>query len=263
MQRSKQRGKNQVTVEMETISGDLPAVELSEAEGEFEAGDTIVLVQSMARLTDGIPIAHWIQPMGAVVTATSDQSGPLSLTSPDLVARDLALLTAAVGAVSQMEGSPLYFSVLPETLRVAPPSELQEVFQRLQTNPARGFMLADHHLVGDPADLADAMMVLRDLGLGLALRGARFGSQSLEALALLRPTLVAIPVKQLLGTEPDGGQLNLLRRQVRVVRSLGAEVVMEGVVDTSDRKLATALGITLGIGSGAGPMTIRWGEDLG
>jgi EAL domain-containing protein (putative c-di-GMP-specific phosphodiesterase class I) len=95
----------------------------------------------------------------------------------------------------------------------------------------------------------------------LAVRGARFGSQSLEALALLRPSLVALPAKQLLGPEPDTGRLNLVRRQVRVIRSLGADVVMEGVVDASDRGLATSLGISLGIGSGAGPMAIRRGAE--
>ena len=263
LRRSKRRGKNQVTVEMETITGDLPALEWSEADGEFEPGDTMILVQSVARLADKGPIAWWIQPVGAVATASSDQSGPLSLTSPDLVERDLALLAAAVGSMSGVDTGPLYFSALPETLRVTSPSALRELFAGLRMGPAVGFMLADHHLIGDPADLADAMLVLRDMGLGLAVRGARGGSQSLEALALLRPSLVALPAKQLLGPEPDVGQLNLLRRQVRVIRSLGADVVMEGIVDAGDRALAASLGIMLGIGSGAGPLTIRRGEDPG
>ena len=260
VRRSKQRGKNQVTVEMDTISSSLPRLSFSEAESDFEAGETMVLVQAVAGLVDSVPIGHWIQPVGAVATTTSGSGDPLSLTSPELVGSDLGLLYAAVGAVGRMDGSPLYFSVLPETLRVTAPSELREILQRVRGTPSLGFMLADHHLVGDPAELADAMAVLRDLGLGLALRGARFGSQSLEALALLRPSLVAIPVKQLLGNDPDGGQLQLLRRQVRVVRSLGAEVAMEGVMDETDRGLAASLGITLGIGSGAGPLAIRRGE---
>jgi len=261
VQRSKRRGKNQVTVEMETISASWPRLSLSEAEADFEAGDTMVLVQSVARLTDAVPVAWWIQPVGAVATATSGSGDPLSLTSPDLVERDLGLLHAAACALGRMDGCPHYFSVLPETLRVTAPSELREILERVRGSQTLGFMLADHHLVGDPADLADAMLVLRDLGFGLALRGARFGSQSLEALALLRPTLVAIPVKHLLGPDPDAGQLQLLRRQVRVVRSLGAEVAMEGVVDPTDKDLAATLGITLGIGSGAGPMAIRRGDE--
>ena len=262
--RSKQRGKNRVTVEMDTISGEIEAVELSEEDGDFEAGETMVLVQPIARLADEMPIARWIQPVGPLLAVSTMSSGPVSIASRALIERDLELLRSAVGAVAAAgDAGPFYFSILPETLRTTPPSELLEIVDAIDGRPAVGFMLADHHLVGDPSGVADAVVVLREMGMGLAMRGAGFGPQSLEAMALLRPGVVAVPVKQLLGHEPESGRLDLLLRRIRVVRSLGAEVAMEGMVDESDRALAGELGLTLGLGSGVGAVTIRRGVGTG
>lgn len=258
VRRSKRRGKNRVTVEMATISGELPTVGMSEGEGQFMAGETLVLVQPIVRLSDGLPVARWVQPVGSLVTTASDRDDALSLSSPAMVPRDLALLEGAVHAVrSSDDAGHLFFGVLPETVRATPPSWFRDLFEALPEDAAPGLMLSDHHVVGDPSTLADAVIALRDLGIGLAYRDARFGTHGLEILALLRPDIVAIPAKLILGTGADASREDLLRRQVRVVRSIGAEVAIEGVVDPSDRALAERLGASLGIGAGVAPVSVR------
>ena len=97
---------------------------------------------------------------------------------------------------------------------------------------------------------------MRQAGILVAIDDVGFGRSSLETLILLEPDLVKVDRKYVAGSvatsrpKPD-----CLRRLTNVAKSLGAEIVAEGIEDRRDLPLLKEMGVHYGQG-------FLWGELL-
>jgi len=82
-----------------------------------------------------------------------------------------------------------------------------------------------------------------------------FGRSSLETLILLEPDLVKVDRKYVSGLSNEPAKARLLRRLTNVAKSLGAEIVAEGIEDRRDLPLLKDMGVNYGQG-------FLWGELL-
>jgi len=89
----------------------------------------------------------------------------------------------------------------------------------------------------------------------VAIDDVGFGRSSLETLILLEPDLVKVDRKYVAGLSNEPAKARLLRRLTNVAKSLGAEIVAEGIEDRRDLPLLKDMGVNYGQG-------FLWGELL-
>ena len=70
-----------------------------------------------------------------------------------------------------------------------------------------------------------------------------FGRSSLESLILLEPDVVKVDIKYVAGISIDSQKQRLLRRLVKVVQALGAELVAEGIETRDDLEVVRDMGV--------------------
>ena len=75
-----------------------------------------------------------------------------------------------------------------------------------------------------------------------------FGRSSLESLIILEPDIVKIDRKYVSGIADEPTKCRLLRRLVKVVNSLGAELVAEGIECREELELLVEMGVPFGQG---------------
>jgi EAL domain-containing protein (putative c-di-GMP-specific phosphodiesterase class I) len=96
---------------------------------------------------------------------------------------------------------------------------------------------------------------LKQAGILVAIDDVGFGRSSLETLILLEPDLVKVDRKYVSGISVEPSKARLLRRLANVAKSLGAEIVAEGIEDRNDLPLLKEMGINYGQG-------FLWGDLL-
>jgi EAL domain-containing protein (putative c-di-GMP-specific phosphodiesterase class I) len=89
--------------------------------------------------------------------------------------------------------------------------------------------ISEQQIIGDPSYLRDPVSVLRQAGLMIAIDDVGFGNSCLESLVLLEPDIIKIDKRCITGLAGDGARRDSLRRYVDLARTLGSEVVAEGV----------------------------------
>ena len=261
VRRSKRGGKNRVSLDRELQQATSGRMRTVAEAGALRLDLGMFLLQPIVRLAENEPLAHWvIAPHSPLLREALDAGASLAQEDTLKVHEDRELVEAAVRSVGAWGGGgPCFFSMHPLTLAHTPLSRIKAMFGELDGNPGSGLMLGDHHILGDPHPLKAPVDRLRDAGVALSLRRVGFSRDSLEAVALLRPRLVTLRLGHLLGPRRDRTRIDMVRRLVATLEALGPEIALEGIVGESDRELAHELGITLGIGSGAGELVALGG----
>lgn len=148
----------------------------------------------------------------------------------------------------------LHVNLFPSTLLETPVENLLALFPH-----DRGIVycleISEHQFVTEPAHLRDHINALKQAGILVAIDDVGFGRSSLETLILLEPDLVKVDRKYVTGLSNEPAKVRLLRRLANVAKSLGAEIVAEGIEDRNDLPVLKEMGINYGQG-------FLWGELL-
>lgn len=113
--------------------------------------------------------------------------------------------------------------------------------------------LSEQHFIIEPKHMRESINAIRDAGIMVAIDDIGFGRSSLESLILLEPDVVKVDRKYVTGVSDDVGKVRLLKRLTNVAKSLGAEVVAEGIERKDDIPILQDLGVHFGWG-------FVWGE---
>lgn len=161
---------------------------------------------------------------------------------------DMACLKTAVETTTEL-GPPERFHVnlFPSTILSVPTDRLIE---RLGHRPGAAFCveISEQQFIGDPASLRPHVVALRRSGIQVAIDDVGFGRSCLESLIVLEPDIVKIDRGYVGGAAGDPHRRRLLERLIEVVRTLGAEIVAEGIESRADLSLLRDLGVGYGQG---------------
>ena len=254
LKRSKNAGKNRVSLARDGASGE-----------EVMSPRDIVEV-----LCDG---AHFRTVFQPIVTLANEQiSGYEVFTrGPDgafespaeffrvcvenniLTAVDILCLKLAIGTVADTTNNiRFHINMFPSTLL---DTQIENILALFPPDRPGKFCieLSEEQFIGDPGYLREHVYALRQAGIMVAIDDIGFGRSSLESLILLEPDIVKIDRKYVTGVSKEPGKQRLLKRVVNVGKSLGAEVVAEGIENAEDLPILREIGIQYGQG-------YYWGE---
>jgi diguanylate cyclase (GGDEF)-like protein len=162
---------------------------------------------------------------------------------------DHACLRAAVAAASKLPPyARFHLNIFPTTLLAVPPEHLLDLFPK--PLPAGTFCLelSEQQLIGDPSYLLPAVGALRDAGMLIAIDDVGFGSSCLESLVLLKPEILKIDKRCVIGIDGDDARIEQLRRYVGIARTLDCDIVAEGIETAGELEVVRSLGIEYGQG---------------
>ena len=108
--------------------------------------------------------------------------------------------------------------------------------------------LGEQQFVGDPVNLREPVRILKNAGVTVSLDDVGFGKSSIEALVLLEPEFVKVDRVWIQGISTDRAKAQSLRRMVRLVQSLGATLIAEGIENKADLKRVIDTGVEYGQG---------------
>ncbi len=173
-----------------------------------------------------------------------------SLEANILTQVDHQCLKVCVAAASLLPpGVSCHVNLFPSTLLGLPLGEFLNLFgTRNGKNPDYCIEISEQQIIGDPSYLAEAVANLKRAGIQIALDDLGFGRSCLESLILLEPDIVKIDKRCVTGAGTESGTRRSLKRLVRVARSLGSEIVAEGIESRSDLEVLKDMGIKYGQG---------------
>ncbi len=169
-----------------------------------------------------------------------------------LTAVDILCLKLAIGTVADTSNVRFHINMFPSTLL---DTQIENIIALFPPDKPGKFCieLSEEQFVGDPGYLREHVYALRQAGIMVAIDDIGFGRSSLESLILLEPDIVKIDRKYVTGVSKEPGKQRLLKRVVNVGKSLGAEVVAEGIENAEDLPILREIGIQYGQG-------YYWGE---
>jgi diguanylate cyclase (GGDEF)-like protein len=162
---------------------------------------------------------------------------------------DHACLRSGVAAALKLPPyARFHLNIFPTTLLAVPVQHLLDLFPK--PLPAETFCLelSEQQIIGDPSYLLPAVQELRAAGVMIAIDDVGFGSSCLESLILLQPEIVKIDKRCVIGIVGDRARIEQLRRYVGVARTLGCQIVAEGIETAGELEVVRSLGIEYGQG---------------
>lgn len=173
----------------------------------------------------------------------------------ELVAVDEALLRGSLSALARIDDAGArHVNLTPATLLGMSGSRLESIFGGTSTVAHPLVVELSEQLVpGDPAELLDAVGVLRSLGVRLGLDDVGAGRTSLEALLVIEPEVIKVDVGMVRSIEAHPERHPWMARLVRIAAACGAMVIAEGVETAAELDVVASLGIEACQGYFVGP----------
>ena len=166
-----------------------------------------------------------------------------------LTAVDLNCLLACVSASSGLPGTGvIHVNLFPTTLVEAGSAEVLSRMARGVGLDRYCLELSEHQFVSDSERVRVEVEELRRHGVRIAIDDIGFGRCSLETLILLEPDVIKIARRHVTGVADDRGRQRALSQLVRVARSIGVDLVAEGVATARDLDKLAELGVGYGQG---------------
>jgi len=166
------------------------------------------------------------------------------LTTVDLACVKLCI--AATNGVKQ--NMRFHLNIFPSTLLDTPIEQLLSLFPAQQDGRVFCVEISEQQFVGDPAYMRDHVNALKQAGILVAIDDVGFGRSSLESLILLEPDLVKVDRKYVTGVSVEPSKARLMKRLANVAKSLGAEIVAEGIENSDDIPVLKEIGVHYGQG---------------
>lgn len=162
---------------------------------------------------------------------------------------DILCLKLCIAATANA-GNHLRFHInmFPSTILDTPIDNLIALFPTDRSGKSFCVEISEQQFVGDPLYLRDHVNALKQAGILVAIDDVGFGRSSLESLILLEPDLVKVDRKYVNGVSREPAKARLLKRVVNVAKSLGAEIVAEGIEVRDDLPILKEIGVHYGQG---------------
>ncbi len=162
---------------------------------------------------------------------------------------DILCLKLCIAATANA-GNHLRFHInlFPSTILDTPIDNLLALFPTDRSGKSFCVEISEQQFVGDPGYLRDHVNALKQAGILVAIDDVGFGRSSLESLILLEPDLVKVDRKYVTGVSREPAKARLLKRVVNVAKSLGAEIVAEGIEVKDDLPILKEIGVHYGQG---------------
>lgn len=148
-----------------------------------------------------------------------------------------------------------HINLFPSTLLETPVDKLLDLFPKDRPDIRFCIEISEQEFISEPAYLREHVSALKNAGVLVAVDDVGFGRSSLETLILLEPDLVKVDRKYVAGLSTEPAKARLLRRLANVAKSLGAQIIAEGIEDRADLPVLIEMGIDYGQG-------FLWGELL-
>jgi len=251
---SKLHGKNRVSAgEQHKIDGqDREA--LGELTERLRRGDCFRAVSMpLLRLTDESLVGYEILSRGpAGAFEMPDDLFRVSCEHNLLTIVDLrclkTCLSAAQNEARYNREKRFHVNLFPSTIIDTPIDRLLTLFPPELKKGNYCIEISEQQFIGDPAYLRDHVAALKEEGILVAIDDVGFGRSSLESLIILEPDIVKIDRKYVSGIADDPSKARLLRRLVKVVDALGADLVAEGIERREELELLIDVGVPFGQG---------------
>lgn len=252
LSRAKSEGKNRVIFQS-TDFDDTARRQRAQADmcANLTRGIHVLTVkQPIFRLDDDSPIGYEFLSRYANSTfEMPDNFFRLCAERNVLTLVDHACLRASIQAAEQLPPyARFHLNIFPTTLLAIPVEHLLELFPN--PIPADTFCLeiSEQQIIGHPTYLVPAVQALRTAGILIAIDDVGFGSSCLESLVLLEPDILKLDKRCVIGIDTDPPRVEHLRRYVRIARTLGCQVVAEGIETAEELAIVRSLGIEYGQG---------------
>lgn len=259
LKRSKAAGKNKVTVAEESpLSKGSRVTQRDIVEQLLDAGEFRTVYQPIIALAsekvDGYEVLSR-GPDGAFESPADFFR--ICVENNILTTVDLQCLRLCLAAPRDLEeNARFHVNLFPSTLLETPVDKLIELFPADRSHIRYCVEISEQEFISEPAYLRDHVNALKHAGILVAIDDVGFGRSSLETLILLEPDLVKVDRKYVAGLSHEPAKARLLRRLANVAKSLGAQIIAEGIENREDLPLLMEMGIDYGQG-------FLWGELLG
>lgn len=255
LEKSKQAGKNKVSVnrstrEMATSAGSV--IEQLLDKDNYRAVYQPIINLSTKEVAGFEMLIRG--PEGAF--ESPDDLFRLSVENNILTKVDLQCLRLCTELSSNIAGlMRVHLNVFPSTILDTEASDFISIFPADKEGKVFCIEISEQHFIGDPAYMRDRLLALRHAGILIAVDDIGFGRASLETLILLEPDIVKVDRKYVNGIGTDPTKVRLLKRLANVAKSLGVEMIAEGIENAGDLPVLGELGIHFGQG-------FLWGKLL-
>ncbi|MBC7999761.1 MAG: EAL domain-containing protein [Leptolyngbya sp.] len=162
---------------------------------------------------------------------------------------DIACVKMSIAAtVGIRENMRFHLNIFPSTLIDTPIEQLLSLFPAEKDGRVFCLEISEQQFVGDPTYLREHVNALKQAGILVAIDDVGFGRSSLESLILLEPDLVKVDRKYVTGVAKEPSKARLMKRLANVAKSLGSEIVAEGIENKDDIPILKELGVHYGQG---------------
>ncbi len=141
-----------------------------------------------------------------------------------------------------------HVNLFPSTIIDTPIDRLMTLFPDDGVEREYCVEISEQQFIGDPAYLRDHVLALKERGILVSIDDVGFGRSSLESLIILEPDIVKIDRKYVTGIATEPSKARLLKRLVKVVNSLGADVIAEGIEEREELEMLVDIGVPYGQG---------------
>jgi diguanylate cyclase (GGDEF)-like protein len=141
-----------------------------------------------------------------------------------------------------------HVNLFPSTIIDTPIDRLMTLFPDDGVTREYCVEISEQQFIGDPAYLRDHVLALKERGILVSIDDVGFGRSSLESLIILEPDIVKIDRKYVTGIAAEPSKARLLKRLVKVVNSLGADVIAEGIEEREELEMLVDIGVPYGQG---------------
>jgi len=166
------------------------------------------------------------------------------LTNVDLVCLKHCIITTR-DAKSNVT---FHINLFPSTLLDTPINTLISLFPSNRKGHRFCLELSEEKFDGDPNNWRDHVSALKQAGILIAIDDVGFDISSLERLIVLEPDFVKVDRKYVQGITREPSKVRLLKRLANVGKSLGSEIIAEGIETREDLPILRELGIHYGQG---------------
>ncbi|HIA52061.1 MAG TPA: EAL domain-containing protein [Candidatus Melainabacteria bacterium] len=162
---------------------------------------------------------------------------------------DLSCVKLCINATNGVkQNMRFHLNIFPSTLLDTPIEQLLSLFPAQPDGRVFCVEISEQQFVGDPAYMRDHVNALKQAGILVAIDDVGFGRSSLESLILLEPDLVKVDRKYVTGVSVEPSKARLMKRLANVAKSLGAEIVAEGIENSDDIPVLKEIGVHYGQG---------------
>ncbi|MBA3855858.1 MAG: hypothetical protein C0507_03005 [Cyanobacteria bacterium PR.3.49] len=162
---------------------------------------------------------------------------------------DLSCVKLCIGSTNGVkQNMRFHLNIFPSTLLDTPIEQLLALFPAQTDGRVFCVEISEQQFVGDPAYMRDHVNALKQAGILVAIDDVGFGRSSLETLILLEPDLVKVDRKYVTGVSVEPAKARLMKRLANVAKSLGAEIVAEGIESSDDIPVLKEIGVHYGQG---------------